>query len=138
AGLRIISLTHYDTSAYGHGTGTGTEGGLFPPADRLLADMSRLGIVLDATHASDATITQALDRYDGPVIATHQNCRALVPGERDHRARRRDRRVDGHRHAVPRRHRLGQGGGTAASVRQGGRHARRPGRPHRSHLSARW
>ena len=82
AGLRIVSLTHYDTSAYGHGTGTGTEGGLFPPADRLLADMSRLGIVLDATHASDATITQALDRYDGPVIATHQNCRALAPGER--------------------------------------------------------
>ena len=82
AGLRIVSLTHYDTSAYGHGTGTGTEGGLFPPADRLLADMSRLGIVLDATHASDATIKQALDRYDGPVIATHQNCRALVPGER--------------------------------------------------------
>ena len=82
AGLRIVSLTHYDTSAYGHGTGTGTDGGLFPPADRLFADMSRLGIVLDATHASDATIAQALDRYDGPVIATHQNCRALVPGER--------------------------------------------------------
>lgn len=82
AGLRIVSLTHYDTSAYGHGTGTGTDGGLFPPAGRLLADMRRLGIVLDATHASDATITQALDRFDGPVIATHQNCRALVPGER--------------------------------------------------------
>ena len=82
AGLRIVSLTHYDTSAYGHGTGTGTEGGLFPPAGRLLADMRRLGMVLDATHASDATITQALDRFDGPVIATHQNCRALVPGER--------------------------------------------------------
>ena len=82
AGVRIVSLTHYDTSAYGHGTGTGTGGGLFPPAGRLLADMGRLGIVLDATHASDATITQALERFDGPVIATHQNCRALVPGER--------------------------------------------------------
>ena len=82
AGLRIVSLTHYDTSSYGHGTGTGTDGGLLAPATGLLADMSRLGIVLDATHASDVTITQALDQFDGPVIATHQNCRALVPGER--------------------------------------------------------
>ena len=82
AGLRIVSLTHYDISAYGHGTGTGTKGGLLSPAKGLLADMCRLGIVLDATHASDATITQALDHFDGPVIATHQNCRALVPGER--------------------------------------------------------
>lgn len=82
AGLRIVSLTHYDTSAFGHGTGTGTDGGLFPPADWLLSDMERLGIVLDATHASDETISQALDRFNGSVIATHQNCRAIAPGER--------------------------------------------------------
>ena len=82
AGLRVVSLTHYDTSRFGHGTGTGTDGGLLPPADWLLADMGRLGIVLDATHASDATISQALERFDGSVIATHQNCRAIAPGER--------------------------------------------------------
>ena len=35
-GLRVISLSHYGVSTYSHGTGTGTEGGLFPPAEALL------------------------------------------------------------------------------------------------------
>ena len=81
-GLRVISLSHYGPSAYCHGTGTGTEKGLLPPARELLAEMDRLGFVLDLTHASDASARQALELFPGPVVATHQNCRALVPGER--------------------------------------------------------
>ncbi|MCH8114830.1 MAG: dipeptidase [Chloroflexi bacterium] len=81
-GLRVISLGHYGPSRYGHGTGTGTEGGLFDGGPELLREMDTLGMILDVTHTSDETVRQALDIFTGPVLASHQNCRALVPGER--------------------------------------------------------
>ena len=45
-GARIISLSHYGVSTYSHGTATGTEGGLFPPAKELLREMDSLGMIL--------------------------------------------------------------------------------------------
>ena len=44
--------------------------------------MDRLEMVLDATHLSDTSFCQAMDHYPRPVHASHQNCRALVPGDR--------------------------------------------------------
>ena len=82
SGLRVISLSHYGVSRYSHGTGTGISGGLLPPAKDLLREMDSLGMILDVTHTSDESVRQELDLFSGPVIASHQNCRALVPGER--------------------------------------------------------
>lgn len=79
-GLRVISLTHYGVSSYAHGTGT--VGGLTPQAKPLLRAMARLGMILDLTHIADQGFWQALALFDGPVVASHQNCRALVAGER--------------------------------------------------------
>ena len=81
-GVRVVSLSHYGVSTYSHGTSTGTGGGLFAPAKDLLREMEALGMVLDVTHTSDESVRQAMDIFAGPVVATHQNCRALVPGER--------------------------------------------------------
>ena len=39
-------------------------------------------MILDATHLSDTSFFQALDTFSGPVLASHNNCRALVPDER--------------------------------------------------------
>ena len=39
-------------------------------------------MILDLTHLSDGSFYDALDRFSGPVIASHNNCRALVPGDR--------------------------------------------------------
>jgi membrane dipeptidase len=80
AGLRIIGPAHYGPSPYAHGTGT--EGGLFPPGPALLKEMEQVGMILDVTHLSDASFDEALDLYGGPVLASHHNCRALVPGQR--------------------------------------------------------
>ena len=44
--------------------------------------MERLGIILDATHLCDDSFRDALDHFRGPVWASHSNCRALVPHER--------------------------------------------------------
>ena len=79
-GIRVISLSHYGISTYSHGTGR--PGGLLPPAAGLLKEMDELGMILDLTHTSDEGFWQALDLFAGPVLASHQNCRALVPGER--------------------------------------------------------
>ena len=80
AGLRIIGPAHYGVSPYAHGTGT--EGGLLPPGRPLLREMERVGMILDVTHLSDQCFDEALDVYGGPVLASHHNCRALVPNQR--------------------------------------------------------
>ena len=38
----------------------------------------RLGLILDVTHLCDESMADALDRYQGPVWASHHNCRALA------------------------------------------------------------
>src|SRR5947209_2471268 len=80
AGLRIIGPAHYGVSPYAHGTGT--EGGLFPQGPALLKEMARVGMILDVTHLSDQCFDEALDLYGGPVLASHHNCRALAPDQR--------------------------------------------------------
>ena len=39
-------------------------------------------MILDVTHLSDQCFFEALDIYGGPVLASHHNCRALVPNPR--------------------------------------------------------
>ncbi len=79
-GLRVASLVHYGVSRYA--AGTGASGSLTPEGLRLLKEFQRLGIILDVTHLTDEGFWEALDRFSGPVLASHNNCRALVPGQR--------------------------------------------------------
>ncbi|MAU08378.1 MAG: peptidase M19 [Anaerolineaceae bacterium] len=80
AGLRLLGPTHYGPGRYAGGTGT--ELGFTDIGRELLKEMQRLGILLDLTHLSDESFWEALDLYEGPVLASHQNCRALVPHQR--------------------------------------------------------
>ncbi|MGH2350305.1 MAG: dipeptidase, partial [Chloroflexota bacterium] len=79
-GLRVVSLVHYGVSKYAHGTGT--DGPLTPDGRDLLQAMDGMGAVLDVTHQCDASFWESLGRFKGPVLASHQNCRTLVPGDR--------------------------------------------------------
>ena len=47
-----------------------------------MREMDRLGLILDVTHLCDETFWDALDIYEGPVRASHHNCRALVDDPR--------------------------------------------------------
>ena len=80
AGLRLIGPTHYGPGRYAGGTAS--EAGLSALGKELLAEMGKLGVILDMTHFSDQSFWQALVEYEGPIIASHQNCRALVPHQR--------------------------------------------------------
>ena len=79
-GLRVLGLSHYGPGTYAQGTAS--TGGLGPRGKELLAEMERLNLILDATHLCDESFTEALDAFGGPVWASHNNCRALVPNDR--------------------------------------------------------
>jgi len=79
-GLRALGPVHYGPGV--HGMGTDAEGPLTPRGRDLLSEMERLGIILDVTHLSDAGLRDALDRYSGPIWASHSNCRALAAWNR--------------------------------------------------------
>jgi len=80
AGVRVIGPAHYGPGRYAGGTGT--EAGLTDLGVALLDEMAHLGVVLDVTHFSDEAFWAALNVYGGPVLASHNNCRALVPHQR--------------------------------------------------------
>jgi membrane dipeptidase len=79
-GLRSVNLAHYGKSRYA--VGTGDDGPLTDAGLALLKEFERLGMILDATHLSDTSFFQALDSFGGPVLASHNNCRTLVPNGR--------------------------------------------------------
>ncbi len=80
AGLRVLSLAHYGPSKYAFGTGT--TGPVTPDGLALLDEMAKTPMILDVTHLCDESFWMAIERFPGPLIATHSNCRALVPDER--------------------------------------------------------
>lgn len=79
-GLRAVGPVHYGRSQYAHGTST--DGPLSEAGVKLLKEFMGVGMILDVTHLSDQSFFQALDVYPGPLLASHHNCRALVPGDR--------------------------------------------------------
>lgn len=82
-GLRVVGLAHYGRGAYAHGTGS--TGGLTPKGRDLLKAMLEAGMILDITHLAEESFWEALSLFPGPVLASHNNCRALVPGDRQFR-----------------------------------------------------
>jgi len=80
AGLRAAGLAHYGRGQ--HAFGTGVDGPLSSAGIELLRTMDDLGMILDVTHLCDQSMAQALEYFDGPILASHHNCRVLVPGDR--------------------------------------------------------
>lgn len=81
-GLRAVGPAHYGPGIYAQGTdATGFMGA---KGHALLKEMERLGIILDATHLCDDSFWEALDHFNGPVWASHNNVRALVNHNRQY------------------------------------------------------
>jgi membrane dipeptidase len=81
-GIRYITLTHgkdnqicdssYDTAR--------TWNGLSPFGKKVVAEMNRVGIMVDISHVSDSTFYQVMKLNKVPCIASHSSCRAFTPG----------------------------------------------------------
>src|SRR5260221_1810221 len=79
-GLRALGPAHYGPGTYAQGTDA--SGGLGQRGRELLAEMERLNIILDVTHLCDESFWEALDHFHGRLWASHSNCRALTPHDR--------------------------------------------------------
>jgi membrane dipeptidase len=79
-GLIALGPVHYGPGIYGHGTDD--EGPLTSRGHELLREMERMGLILDVTHLCTESFWDALERYRGPVWASHHNCRALADWNR--------------------------------------------------------
>jgi membrane dipeptidase len=81
-GVRYVTLTHAEDnlicdSSYAT---TGTHGGLSPFGREVVAEMNRLGILVDVSHVTDEAFDDVLEVTQVPVIASHSACRRFVPG----------------------------------------------------------
>jgi membrane dipeptidase len=74
-GLRAVGPGHYGP---GYANGTDSSGKLNSDGIALLKEMQRLNMILDATHLNDDAFWDALDRFNGNVWASHNNCRKFV------------------------------------------------------------
>lgn len=79
-GMRALGPAHYGTGRYA--LGHDRSGPLSAKGRELLAEMDRLGMILDVTHLCEHSFWEALELYSGPVWASHHNCRALVDDPR--------------------------------------------------------
>ena len=80
-GIRYVTLTHskdnqicdssYDT--------TGTHGGLSKYGRQVVAEMNKVGIMVDISHVSDKAFYQVMEITKAPVIASHSSCRKFTP-----------------------------------------------------------
>ncbi len=79
-GLRVVSLCHYGISSYAHGTQA--PGGLTARGRSMLRALETAGIILDVSHLAEQAFWEALDSFNGPVLATHNCCRTLCDHDR--------------------------------------------------------
>jgi membrane dipeptidase len=77
AGLRMIGPAWAGTRFCG---GTHDPGPLTDDGRALLEAMAELGFTLDLSHMDELSALQSLDMYEGPIIASHANAAALLPG----------------------------------------------------------
>lgn len=80
SGLRAIGPAHYGPGTYAHGTDS--VGGIGQKGRELLKKIADLGLILDATHLCDQSFWETMKIYNGPVWASHNNCRTFVDHNR--------------------------------------------------------
>lgn len=78
-GVRIVGLSWKRTRYAG---GTGAPGPLTDAGRDLVDALGEHHMVLDLSHASEESFFEAIDRFEGRVVASHSNPRALCPGDR--------------------------------------------------------
>ncbi|GIV95647.1 MAG: peptidase [Herpetosiphonaceae bacterium] len=79
AGVRIVGPAWQATRYCG---GTNAPGPLTALGRELLAEMDRRSLALDLSHMAEESFWQALELFQGPVIASHSNCRTFIPTDR--------------------------------------------------------
>ncbi len=78
-GVRYMTLTHNVTIDWADAAlDSAKHNGLTPFGDSVVREMNRLGMLVDLAHVSPATMSDALNASQAPVIFSHSGARALV------------------------------------------------------------
>ncbi len=84
AGVRYLTLTHNVTLDWADAAmDSARHGGLSPFGHEVVREMNRLGMLVDLSHVSPATMSDALETSVAPVIFSHSSARALVDHPRN-------------------------------------------------------
>jgi membrane dipeptidase len=78
-GVRYMTLTHNVTLDWADAAlDSAKHGGLTPFGEEVVREMNRLGMLVDLSHVSPGTMSDALRVSEAPVIFSHSSARALV------------------------------------------------------------
>jgi membrane dipeptidase len=82
-GVRYMTLTHSNTNNWADSSGDMDKfevkhhNGLTSFGKEVVAEMNRLGMIVDVSHVSDKTFRDALETSRAPIFASHSSCRAI-------------------------------------------------------------
>lgn len=79
-GQRVSQLTYNARNLIGNGATERRDEGISDFGVAIIERMSKVGMAVDVSHCGDRTTLDAFDISKKPVLITHSNCRALVPG----------------------------------------------------------
>ena len=84
-GIRYVTLCHSRNNQICDSCASDvkTWGGLSPFGRELIAEMNRIGMLIDVSHISDDSFYDVLECSTKPVVATHSCCRALADHPRN-------------------------------------------------------
>ena len=79
-GQRVSQLTYNSRNLIGNGATERRDEGISDFGIRIIERMNKVGMAVDVSHCGDRTTLDAFEISKQPVLITHSNCRALVPG----------------------------------------------------------
>lgn len=79
-GQRVSQLTYNARNLIGNGSTERRDEGISDFGVSIIERMNRVGMAVDVSHCGDRTTLDAFEISKKPVLVTHSNCRALVPG----------------------------------------------------------
>ncbi|TAJ72948.1 MAG: membrane dipeptidase [Phenylobacterium sp.] len=84
AGARYMTLTHAIATRWGDSaTANPVHNGLTPFGKAVVAEMNRMGMLVDLSHVSEKTMKDALEVSKAPVIFSHSGSAAVAPHARN-------------------------------------------------------
>lgn len=79
-GQRVSQLTYNARNLIGNGSTERRDDGISDFGVAIVERMNKVGMAVDVSHCGDRTTLDAFEISKRPVLITHSNCRALVPG----------------------------------------------------------